>query len=262
MTSADHDLHTLAGAYVLDAVSPDERARFATHLADCAECRQEIRELREATARLGTGLAVRPGPEIKPGTLQAAFQTSQLAPVIADDLEGPAGAAPGRAGLLAGTRWGAGFSRWMAAAAVVLIAGVAALGIATRGAMQQLHHTQHQDHMIAAVLNAPDAVMLNAPIRTGGMATIVMSHSEHMGVFTAHHLKALPGSESYELWLMGPTGTRPAGMVKTEPDGMADPAVISGMRPGDMIGLTIEPAGGSQHPTMVPLVLIGPKSRR
>jgi anti-sigma-K factor RskA len=251
MTSADHDLHTLAGAYVLDAVSPDERARFATHLADCAECRQEIRELREATARLGTGLTVHPNPELKPGTLQAAFQTSQLAPVNADDSQEPAG-----------TRWGAAFSRWIAAAAVVLIAGIATLGIAMHGAMQQLHHTQRQDHMIATVLNAPDAVMMTAAIRTGGMATIVMSHSEHMGVFTAHHLKALPGSESYELWLMGPGGTRPAGMVKTEPDGMADPAVISGMRPGDMIGLTIEPASGAQHPTTVPLVLIGPKFRQ
>ena len=40
------ELHTLAGAYALDAVSDADRARFEQHLARCAECVQEIRGLR------------------------------------------------------------------------------------------------------------------------------------------------------------------------------------------------------------------------
>ena len=51
MAIGDHDLHTLAGAYVLDAVTAGERAAFAGHLAGCEQCRQEIREFRAATAR-------------------------------------------------------------------------------------------------------------------------------------------------------------------------------------------------------------------
>ena len=47
------DLHTLAGAYAMDAVGTADRARFEQHLAACDECREEIRGLREATARLG-----------------------------------------------------------------------------------------------------------------------------------------------------------------------------------------------------------------
>ena len=73
-TSADHDLHTLAGAYVLDAVTAEERARFAAHLAGCAECREEVGELREAAARLGTAQAVRPRPELREQAINAAYR--------------------------------------------------------------------------------------------------------------------------------------------------------------------------------------------
>jgi hypothetical protein len=40
MTAAEHELHTLAGPYAMDAVSDDERVSFAAHLADCEQCRE------------------------------------------------------------------------------------------------------------------------------------------------------------------------------------------------------------------------------
>jgi anti-sigma factor RsiW len=54
------DLHTLAGAYALDAISDADRAQFEQHLARCEACAAEIRGLREATATLGAAAAVRP----------------------------------------------------------------------------------------------------------------------------------------------------------------------------------------------------------
>ncbi len=83
MTFDDQELHTLAGAYVMDAVTSAERERFAEHLAGCAQCGDEVRELREATARLGMADAIRPRPELQEQTIRAAFATSQLAPVPA-----------------------------------------------------------------------------------------------------------------------------------------------------------------------------------
>ena len=59
---------------------------------------------------------------------------------------------------------------------------------------------------------------------TGGTATVVMSHRERALVFTAADLRVLPSSESYELWLMGPAGNRPAGMINVSGRGkMARP---------------------------------------
>jgi len=243
MPADDYDLHTLAAAYVMDAVDDTERARFAAHLDDCAQCREDVREMRETTARLGAGAGVRPRPELKAQALAAASRTSQLAPAIS------------RPRLI---RPASRLTKLAVAAAVVVFAGAAAVGIAANDAMEQLHHSQRQDHMIVAVLNAPDAVMLTAKIITGGTATVVMSHREHALVFTAHGLRGLPPAMGYELWLMGPGGDKPAGMLKPQDDGMAGPAVVTGLGAGEMIGLTVEPASGAPRPTSPPVVLIGP----
>ena len=256
MTSGDHELHTLAGAFVLDAVSDTERASFAAHLAGCAECRADVSELREAAARLGTAQAVRPRPELRAQAIQAAYQTSQLAPVAGRRTNDHGTRRPARPGrrhphrvvpAVIGT-----------AAALAIAAGVA---VGTHYADQQGQRSQQRARMIAEVLNSPDAVMRTAPVAAGGMAIIVTSGHEHMGVFIAHGLPALPRARSYEVWLMGPHGEHPAGLLSVRAKGMAGPVLIGPMSPGDMVGLTVEPASGSLRPTSAPVVLIGPKSR-
>ena len=81
-----------------------------------------------------------------------------------------------------------------------------------------------------------------------------MSHSRHALVFTAQGLRALPASRGYELWLIGPDGTRSAGMLPTGSHDMTGPVVASGLRQGDHLALTDEPAVGSAHPT-APMML-------
>jgi anti-sigma factor RsiW len=273
-TADDFELHTLAGPFAMDAVTAEERSRFAAHLQDCEQCRDDVREMREATARLGIAEAVRPRPELKAPTIRAAFQLSQLAPVTAAAPE-PAGESADEAAgepveqpavakvsilrqLTGRARPGKGLATVMAAAAALVVGVAGGYELVAHNATQQLHHSQHENHLIDAVMSAPDAVMLTARVSTGGDATVVMSHREHALVFSAHGLAALPGDQGYELWLMGPAGARPAGMLKPDPGGMAGPAVVSGLAPGDMIGLTIEPANGAARPTSALIVVMGP----
>jgi anti-sigma factor RsiW len=54
------DLHTLTGAYAADALSETERLAFERHLDACPACAQEVRELTETAARLGSAVAVPP----------------------------------------------------------------------------------------------------------------------------------------------------------------------------------------------------------
>src|SRR5262245_11033850 len=224
MTAGDQDLHTLAGAYVLDAVSDDERARFGAHLAVCAQCRDEVDELREAAARLGTAQAVQPRPELREPTIRAAYRTGQMGPVIAEN-------EPARR---SGSRAGAGQARairGLAAAAAVAVA--AGLGIGTSYvAMRRQPWSSRAIHTVSAVLRARDAVMRTAPIGSGGMAIVVSSRHKHMAVFIAHGLRTPPPAMRYELWLMGPHGERSAGMLAIHPRGMAGPALISGLSVG------------------------------
>jgi anti-sigma-K factor RskA len=251
-TSDDHDLHTLAGAYVLDAISEQERARFAAHLADCAACMEEVSGLREAAARLGTAQAVRPRPELREQAIRAAIRTGQLAPVITENDESNR---PSRS-VRAGARWIRRMPVLLTAAAAVVIA--AGIGIGTHLADMAGRPPPQRARTVAAVLGAPDAVMRTAQVRSGGMAVVVTSRREHMAVFIAHGLHALPPARRYELWLMGPHGERPAGMLTVGRKDMAGPALIKHMSPGDMVGLTVEPSSGSLRPTSAPLVVVGP----
>jgi Anti-sigma-K factor rskA/Putative zinc-finger len=252
------DPHTLAGAFAMDAVAGPDRARFERHLAGCESCRQEIRGLREATAALAAAAAVQPPAAMRDAALRAAAQTRQLPPSSA---EAPTLVRWRRRGPLGSERRGWGLRGWRSRLAVGAVGGLAAVavvaGVATFGMQHRLDQAQLHDHAVATVLSAPDATMLSALVRTGGTATVVMSHREHALVFTAADLRLLPAAQVYELWLIGPAGSRAAGMLPgSSRGGMAGPMVVSGLKAGDSVGLTVEPAEGSPRPTSAPVVLV------
>ncbi|HYN96853.1 MAG TPA: zf-HC2 domain-containing protein, partial [Pilimelia sp.] len=74
------DIHTLAGAYVLDALSDIERAAFDRHLSACEACAAEVAELREAGARLADATWSVPPPRLRETVLAQVRQTRQLPP--------------------------------------------------------------------------------------------------------------------------------------------------------------------------------------
>jgi anti-sigma-K factor RskA len=247
------DAHTLAGAYAMDAISAPDRARFERHLARCEECAQEIASLREATARLGSAAAVRPPAGLKDRVMAAAAMTRQQPPAAAEaDSTARARAAgrwfrslawPGRLAVAAA-----------AAAAVVALVAAVVFGVANGSMRQQLDQAQTSSQQVAAVLTARDARMMTGPVTGGGTATIVMSHAKDALVFSAAGLRALPASRGYELWLIGPTGDRPVGMLSVGSRGMTGPVIASGLRRGDHLALTAEPASGTSQPT-APMML-------
>ena len=251
--TSQYDEHTLAGAYAMDAISTKDRDRFERHLAECEQCAQEIASLREATALLGAAAAEPLPAGLKERVMAAAAITRQQPP--ADEAEAGANARHGRVTAQAGPwlrslAWPGrlALAAGGAVAAAVLAAAVV-FGVANGSMQQQLDQAQTSSQQIAAVLTAHDAMMTAGPLVGGGTATIVMSHSRHALVFTAQGLRALPASRGYELWLIGPDGTRSVGMLPAGRHGMTGPVIASGLRQGDHLALTDEPAGGSAHPT-------------
>ena len=95
----------------------------------------------------------------------------------------------------------------------------------------RLSAAEQRDNAIAAVLGAHDATTLTAQVRTGGTATVVMSHRASALVFIGSGLTRLPASKAYELWLMGPAGPTPAGMLPAGHHGMSGPVVVSRLAP-------------------------------
>ncbi|MEO5876541.1 MAG: zf-HC2 domain-containing protein [Streptosporangiaceae bacterium] len=51
-------MHEWSGSHALGALDPEDAARFRTHLAHCALCREEGAGFRETVARLAGALPV------------------------------------------------------------------------------------------------------------------------------------------------------------------------------------------------------------
>jgi len=239
--------HTLAGAYALDALTEPDRMRFERHLAGCEACRQEASSLREAAGRLAADSAVPPPAHVREQVLAEAARTRQQPPLTVD---APPGAGAGRRAV-----------RWRAPRMAVAIAGGLILVALVLGGLfihtqRSLNLEQAHNRAIATILNAPDATIRSAKAVTSGSATVVMSHRDRALVLTTAMLPALPAGQRYQVWLMGPRRTRPAGMLPAPHRGMTAPMVVSGVAPGDMVGLTAEPASGSTVPSSAPMLML------
>ncbi len=251
MRARRSSLHALVGAYVLDAIPDGDRAAFERHLLTCEQCRDDVRGLREAGALMSAAVAVRPRPELREPTLQAAALIRQLPPVIGGARPTPRNRRLGRLSAGMARPWLAGIAVTVAA---VLAVTAVALGLHMATMQRRLVAEDRRDTAMSAILGAHDAVALTVAVTTGGTATVVMSHQARALVFTANGLTRLPGSRAYELWLAGPTGTAPAGMLPAGRHGMSGPMVVGRIVVGDVLELTIEPVGGSPHPTSAPIV--------
>src|SRR5579859_1681661 len=77
------DLHTLTGAYALDAMdSASETARFSRHLTRCQSCASEVRGFREVATAMAFAATTEPPAEMRERVMAAVARTRQLPPEI------------------------------------------------------------------------------------------------------------------------------------------------------------------------------------
>ncbi|MER5948425.1 anti-sigma factor [Streptomyces sp. NPDC001904] len=240
------DLHTLTGAYALDALDDDERRAFEGHLSQCASCTQEVRELSATAGRLGLAASMAPPPDLKAQVMARITDVRQEPPATPERAEQRQ--APRRPVL-----------RWALAAC---LAGMAALGGTTLWqhqqadeARQEARATQDQADRIAAVLAAPDAKVTSASVEGGAHGSVVVSRDSDKAVFIASGMAEPPKGKVYQLWFADGDHMRPAGLMNPS---RADQSVLMSGAVGDAsgMGVTLEPAGGSKQPTTQPVALL------
>ncbi|MDN3355733.1 anti-sigma factor [Actinomadura sp. DC4] len=228
------NLHTLAAAYALDSLTEVERRRFETHLTDCDTCADEVRGMRETVTRLATAAAQDPPEALRGRVLAQIARTRQVPPRVA------------RPGSVRARRLG-----WILSAACLVLAAV--LGVATLRAVHTKEHVDALNRDIAAVMAAPDAHRVTGKVGPGGTGTVVASRSLGKAVVVMSGLPPLSSAKTYELWLMGPRPPRPAGTMRPPATGDPGPVLATGLGDATQIGLTVEPAAGSQRPTSPPI---------
>jgi anti-sigma-K factor RskA len=251
MSIQSHELHLLTGAYAADAVTGAELAEFEKHLAGCATCAEEVRGLRETTARLGMTTAIAPPPWMREQVLAAASRTRQLPPISGKVV--PLHARPRRMKQLRHSA-----TRPVAVAAMAaMAAAVIVLAVFQVNTQDQLHQTQAGDRAVAAVLAAPDAHIKMSKTSVGGTVTAVFSRRDGEAVITTAGMPTAGGSKIYQLWVITAEGVaRSAGLISGGITGATSPVLAGDVRSGDSLAITIEPAGGSAQPTTSPVVLL------
>src|SRR3546814_1357602 len=73
------DIHALVGAYAVDALDDIERQQFERHLATCADCRDEVASLLDASSML-SGITLSPPPPSLRDRVMADISTVRLLP--------------------------------------------------------------------------------------------------------------------------------------------------------------------------------------
>ncbi|MFD8491630.1 anti-sigma factor domain-containing protein [Amycolatopsis sp. NPDC059657] len=239
------EMHTLAGAFAVNALSEHERARFQRHIEECESCAQEVRELRATAARLGAAVAEeQTSPQLKARVLAEVRATRQEPPTARPEPE-------------ESVRTAARVPRW----ALILSTAAAVIGLALAGVFggialntqNRLETAQSKYAPVAELLAAPDAQTLHGRSAIGGGGTVVMSPSLDKMMFMASKLPS-PGDRDYQVWLIQDGKARSAGVLPKAAGGQL--VLASGLTGTTQVAVTLEPPGGSPEPTTDPFLRV------
>jgi hypothetical protein len=244
-----HDLHSLAGAYALDALdSPAERDRFARHLSRCPSCAAEVRGFREVATAMAFAATAEAPAELRPRVLAAAARTRQLPPEVSSH---GGHVRPPR------TRTRVPWVPWLSGAVALASVAVAVFfGLAQSHTQDQLNQARAENQAVNAVLSAPGVRVLNQVSTSGGTAIVVLAAERHELAVVTTGLPALPPGKVYQLWLIGKKKIVSAGLLPAAKAGQTPAVLATGVVKGDTLGLTVEPAPGSSQPTTKPIVAL------
>lgn len=241
-----HDLHSLSGAYALDALdSPAERERFARHLSRCPSCAAEVRGFREVATAMAFAVTAEAPAALRPQVLAAAARTRQLPPEVSSHARPPR------------TRSTLPWIPWLSGAvALASIAIAVFFGLAQSHTQDELNQARAENQALNVVLSAPHVQVLSQVATSGGTAIVVLAAERHALAVVTTGLPALPSGKVYQLWLIGTKKTESAGLLPPAKDGQTPAVLATGVVKGDTLGLTVEPAPGSAQPTTKPIVAL------
>jgi len=251
-----------SGAYVLHALSADERARFESALTDSEAARAEVTELADTAVELGLSIApVEPPAALRGRILDRLATTPQLAAVEAPaeaPVDGTVAPRPGS--VRPGSAEERARGRWTLRPVSTLLAAAAVLGLLFGGgiavnAVIQAQQVSATASEVSRIQAAPDSRHATVQVSTGGTATLIWSAELKRSAIVVHGMDALPGGKTYELWYLDEAGATPAGTFDAR--GATQSVVLAGaMKPGDTVGITVEPSGGSSAPTTAPIAVV------
>jgi anti-sigma-K factor RskA len=263
------ELHLLAGAYALDALTGPEKDRFEEYLRTSEEARAEVASLSDAAVAIGLAITpVDPPPVLKARLMDQIAHTPQLAPLETPRVIPNVGtprkesneSAPVGRPVSASPAAARAAARWYTRPAAVLAAAAAAVAIFIGGTIVGLagaRQVEQQASDLTQIYAAPDSQQGKASVAGGGKATFVWSAQLGRSAVVITQLPKLGQGKTYELWYIDTrSNATPAGIFDAASSGTTVELLDGTMTAGDTLGITVEPAGGSEKPTSAPIVAV------
>jgi anti-sigma-K factor RskA len=265
----DH-VEELLALYALGGLEPDELRRVEAHLAGCAACRREADQWLGLTALVGqSALPVKPKPELRPAVLRR----------IQNQRPRRAAAPPRR---VLGPALNRAFAALGVVALVSLLGWNLALNAQLNGLRGQLAQQEQlmtglrdqiaeQTQLIEGLSRQAEAQQAAASVvasATTHTVNLAAPGSQPVGsgrafvsegaqtVVIVVQLRPLDPTQTYQTWLVTDAGPQPSDVfsVNAEGIGLITVQVPDQLANFTAIGISLEPAGGSQTPTEVVLV--------
>ncbi len=131
-----------------------------------------------------------------------------------------------------------------------ILAAAAALLVVVGGAVVVTSNDSGTDDPVAAVVDAGDASARRLDGELGESLTVVYSPSAGALVVTGDGVPVTPDDETYQLWLIDSSGARSVGVFRPDDSGRVSVRFDEADPSGLVLGVTREPAGGSESPTL------------
>jgi anti-sigma-K factor RskA len=278
----DTDPATLTGAFALNALTPEQRADFEAKLDNSESLRHEVTELADTAVVLGLAVApIDPPPALKASIMGLIASMPQL-PALETQASSSADAGASVTDIASRQKAVSDTpvqtstpveapaetpasrkaqSRWFTKPAIVLAGVAAAVGLIAGGGVLvntvgDANTQQVQADALAAITSAEDSQQAAAEVAGGGTAKLVWSNSLGSSAVMVDGLASLDSGKVYELWYIDDEGARAAGTFTVGDSGSTWRVLDGEMHAGDLVGVTVEPAGGSEQPTTDPIVAI------
>jgi anti-sigma-K factor RskA len=237
------EIHGAVGSYVVDALDPEERAEFESHLTACEYCRTEVDQLTEAVSKLAA-LGPTPPPTFIRGNVLGDISRVRPLPAPVDPAPAPAAVDELQVRRLRRR------TRLLTALVAAVTLAAVALGGWTYTVLQQQQATQTTASQLQTeLLAAPDARIYPVELKAGGHGSFIVARSLNRAAFVGD-LPALEPERRYQLWTIGPGGQpRPDLLLEggtSRVEELQTPVA-------DAVGLavSIEPSSGATTPSAV-----------
>ncbi|MBN9211784.1 MAG: hypothetical protein BGO45_12860 [Microbacterium sp. 71-36] len=262
----ERDFADLAAGHALNALSDADERAYQEALAGNPHWSSHVRDAADAVAAISATVEpVEPPASIRASLLARIADLPQESAAPIDDRDvledfaaaGPAPIEPEQEAVTVGpsASSGWGLRRWFTLAASLVAVLVLGFGAVTIG--QQLTRPASLV-ALEQVTTAPDAQSATATMPDGAVVTAHWSDSTGQSVLVTDKMSTLPSDKTYELWFVRDDTPIAAGIFSTDAEGKATAVLQGEFHSGDVIAVTVEPAGGSPDgtPSSAPVVAV------